>query len=193
MTPADPLDVYDVAWNVAAALERAGVDYFLGGSLASSLQGEPRATNDIDFVVNLSLHQIPVLARELGTDFEVDERALAEAVRRRSCWNIYFLPLVYKVDLFQKGEGPFDEAEFSRRRPFDLGEGRRIMVKSKEDSVLRKLLWFRRGGEVATHQWRDVVQLLRVAGSLEAEYLRHWAPRLGVEDLLERAEGEAVR
>ena len=38
----------DVALCVAAAIEQVGGDYFVGGSVASSLQGDPRATNDID-------------------------------------------------------------------------------------------------------------------------------------------------
>lgn len=37
-------DAIDVALKVAAALTVVGAEYFLGGSLASSLQGEPRAT-----------------------------------------------------------------------------------------------------------------------------------------------------
>ena len=36
------------------ALEAAGVDSMLTGSLAASLQGEPRATHGIDIVVALS-------------------------------------------------------------------------------------------------------------------------------------------
>ena len=47
----DPLEI---ALLVAAAIEHAGGSYFVGGSVASSLQGDPRATNDIDFVVELT-------------------------------------------------------------------------------------------------------------------------------------------
>jgi hypothetical protein len=43
-------DSVGVALLVAAAFDAVGCEYFLGGSVASSLQGEPRATNDIDFV-----------------------------------------------------------------------------------------------------------------------------------------------
>jgi len=39
--------------RVVEALEVAGVGYMLTGSLASSLQGEPRATHDIDLVVDI--------------------------------------------------------------------------------------------------------------------------------------------
>ena len=56
----------DVALRVARAFEKLGLGYFLGGSFASSIQGEPRATNDIDFVVELPLSKVEPLARELG-------------------------------------------------------------------------------------------------------------------------------
>lgn len=47
-------DALDIALLVAAAIEHVGGEYFVGGSVASSLQGEPRATNDIDFVVSMT-------------------------------------------------------------------------------------------------------------------------------------------
>ena len=109
-------DILGVALQCAEAFERAGTGYFLGGSLASSLQGEPRATNDIDFVVDLRLPQLEPLVRELGEDFDIDGESLREAVVRRSSWNIFHLPSVTKVDLFLLGSGSFDVSEFSRRR-----------------------------------------------------------------------------
>jgi hypothetical protein len=67
----------DLALAVAAAFDRSGVPCFLGGSLASSLQGEPRATNDIDFMIEIDEERIARPSAELGTDFDVDETALA--------------------------------------------------------------------------------------------------------------------
>jgi hypothetical protein len=61
-------------------------------------------------------------------------------------------------------------------------------VKSPEDTILRKLLWYREGGEVSGKQWRDVVEVLRVSGpELDPAYLDAWASRLGVVALLARA------
>ena len=40
---------------VAAILERLGVEYLIGGSLATSLHGIPRATLDADIVADLQL------------------------------------------------------------------------------------------------------------------------------------------
>ena len=73
-------DVIAVALRCAEAFEKTGVAYFLGGSLASSLQGEPRATNDIDFVVDLRAAQVLPLAHALGADFDVDDESLREVV-----------------------------------------------------------------------------------------------------------------
>jgi hypothetical protein len=174
--------VIQVALQCAEAFEQVRAGYFLGGSLASSLQGEPRATNDIDFVVDLHPSQVEPLAQVLGSDFEVDVEALREAVTRRGSWNIFHQPTVTKVDLFLLRAGAFDRSEFSRRRRVVLtAEGRGLFLKSPEDSVLRKLLWFREGGEVSSTQWRDVVQILRLAvGTLDAAHLREWASQLGV-------------
>lgn len=72
--------VIDVALRVADALESIGAEYFLGGSLASSIDGEPRATNDIDFVVDVPLGRIGDLVRELGSDFEIDVAMLRDAI-----------------------------------------------------------------------------------------------------------------
>lgn len=59
MSPAD--EVTDVAVRVARALERAGVEYMVGGSVASSAHGEPRATRDIDFAIRLTESAVAAL------------------------------------------------------------------------------------------------------------------------------------
>ncbi len=186
------MDVVDVALRVAEALERCGVAYFLGGSLASSFQGEPRATNDVDLVVDLPDAAVAPLVAALGPDFDVDEGALRRAVRERSSWNVIFIPSVTKVDLFLLRESPFDASEFARRQRVEVRPGRSLHIKSAEDTVLRKLLWWRTGGEVSERQWRDLVQVLRLSGDrLEDAYLDAWAGRLGLVEHLRRARAEA--
>ncbi|WP_187345841.1 hypothetical protein [Sorangium cellulosum] len=102
---------------MAAALESLGCEYFIGGSLASSLQGEPRATNDIDLVVAMMPRHVRAFAELLGPDFEVDQDMLRDSLTRRSCANVFHLPMVTKIDIFALGPTPDDEVEFSRRRP----------------------------------------------------------------------------
>jgi hypothetical protein len=195
--PADSTvaDALDVALLVAAALESVGGEYFVGGSVASSLQGEPRATNDIDFVVSLLPRRAGALATALGSDFEVDQEMLRDALGQGSSANFFYLPLVTKIDVFGLGATPFDEAEFARRKRVRVRQtGEELFLKSPEDTVLRKLLWYRDGGAVSEKQWRDLVEVLRISGAqMVPDYLDTWAPRLGITDLLAKARDEAHR
>ena len=191
MTAHDPIAI---ALRVATAIESVGGAYFVGGSVASSLQGDPRSTNDIDIVVSLAANKVDALADALGPDFEVDRDILRQALLAGTSANAFFLPVLTKIDFFGVGRSEFDESEFARRRPVVLGEaGESLVVKTPEDSVLRKLLWFRDGGSVSDKQWRDVVAILRVGGgSLDVEYMTAWAQRLGIGTELTRAKGEVA-
>ena len=193
MAVEEGVDPVGVALRVGAAIEAAGGAYFVGGSLASSLQGEPRATNDIDIVLDLPIGRVDRLVAGLGPTFEVDTDMLRDALLHgRSC-NIFYLPVVMKVDLFGVGSTPFDASEFARRRPVAVRGAETLVLKSPEDTVLRKLLWYREGGFVSERQWRDVVEVLRVSGGdMTDGYLTEWARRLGLSDLLDRAKSEAA-
>ncbi len=195
MTDPAPIDAVDVAVRVATAIESVGGSYFVGGSIASSFQGEVRSTNDVDVVVDLPLGRMAEFAAALGPTFEVDVDSLRRAfLEGRSC-NVFFLPWLTKVDLFALGSRPFDEMEFSRRKRVVVREPDvSLVLKTPEDTILRKLLWFRSGGEVSDRQWRDVVGVAAVnAGSLDEAYLDRWAQELDITDLLARAREQAHR
>ncbi|MEK7474265.1 MAG: hypothetical protein AAB152_01405 [Candidatus Coatesbacteria bacterium] len=53
---------------LAAFLESEGIPHFVTGSIASSLQGEPRATHDIDLVVALPEAAIAKMAAAFDPD-----------------------------------------------------------------------------------------------------------------------------
>jgi hypothetical protein len=186
-------DPVDIALRVGAAIEAVGGEYFVGGSIASSIQGEPRTTNDIDFVLTLPLGRLEDFRATLGSDFEVDVEMLREALRTASSANAFYLPVVTKIDFFGRGYEGFDEMEFTRRRAIVVRPtGETLFVKTPEDSVLRKLLWYRAGGEVSDKQWRDIVGVLRISGPvLDVAYLDSWAGRLRIMELLQRARGDA--
>jgi hypothetical protein len=66
-----------------------------------------------------------------------------------------------------------------------------LWIKTPEDTVLRKLLWYREGGEVSDKQWRDIVGVLRVGvPELDVAYFDDWALRLGITGLLARARAD---
>jgi hypothetical protein len=58
-----------VAARVGACFEEVGADWLIGGSVASSVIGVPRATNDVDVVAALSMAHADRFVRALGSGF----------------------------------------------------------------------------------------------------------------------------
>ena len=188
-----PVNPVDIALIVARALEACGVRYVLGGSLASSVNGEPRATLDIDLMVDLEAPAVGSFLTALGADFYIDAEGVGRAIVNRSSVNIIHLPTATKVDLFIMGTTSIESRQMDRRQRVLLAEppGASLYVYTPEDIVLQKLRWFRLGGEVSDRQWRDVLGVIVVQGErLDRTYLRTAATEIGVVDLLERALGE---
>lgn len=179
--------------DVARVLERLDIPYVVGGSLASSLHGIPRSTNDADLAVELGQEKVRPLVEALEGRYYVDEERARDAVRRQASFNVIELATMFKVDLFVLGAGPLDREELARRQRIELPEsGDEVEVASAEDTVLQKLHWFQIGRGVSDRQWQDLLGVLQVQGSrLDRQYLDRGAGLLGVEDLLRRALREA--
>jgi len=179
---------------VAQTLERIGIPYAVGGSLASSLHGVMRSTLDVDIVADMKLEHIPALVGALAQEFYADAEMMQDAIAHRSSFNLIHYETAFKVDIFIRKLRAFDQMQLARRQTTVITadpEGR-VYVVSPEDIILSKLEWFRLGGEASERQWRDILGVLKTqAGALELNYLRQWAGELQVNDLLERALREA--
>jgi hypothetical protein len=183
----------DIVASVAAILDRLGIPYVVGGSLASAAHGAPRTTADADLVIDVRKDQVDALTRELAAGFYVSREAMLEAIRGRDCFNAISLDAPFKIDFFVLGTEPFDREEFRRRTRHDMAGERQysLMVKTAEDTILRKLVWFRKGREVSDQQWHDVLNVLAVnRGRLDDAYLDRWAADLGISDLLAKARAQ---
>lgn len=179
-----------ITQKVTAALERLGIPYFIGGSLASSVHGVIRATLDADLVADLHLEHIPGLVNTLKSEFYIDEEMIVDAVIHAGSFNLIHLESMFKVDVFILKQQPFDLTQMSRRMPVTIGDdsANPVYFSTAEDMILVKLAWFRAGGEVSERQWQDVLGMLSLqSGSLDRAYLQGWAETLGLADLLEKA------
>ena len=191
MTEPDPLEL---AVQVAEAFERLGIRYLLGGSLASTALGEPRATLDVDVVADLSPESVKPWLAELGDDFAGDRKWIADEVRRRGSFQLIHRPTMTRIDVFVPEWVGVHLWKWENRRRLilDPASGRGLDVTGPEGIVIQKLSWFRDGGEVSDRQWRDVLGVLKTQGdAVDRVQLERWSTELGLTSLLERALDEA--
>lgn len=174
------------------AFSRLEIPYMVVGSLASSVHGVSRATMDIDILADIDEEKLTALAHDLKAEFHADEEDMKDAYRAGRAFNVIHYSSSYKFDVFPLTADPFCQAEFARRKKASFPattaeESVQFPVASEEDTVLSKLLWYRSGGETSERQWNDALGVVRVrGGGLDLGYIRRWASRLGIEDLLGR-------
>lgn len=172
-------DPIEVTLKVTGALEKLGVPYLIGGSLASTLYGMVRTTQDSDIITAICPEHIRPFITALEGEFYIDDEMMAEAIQRQSSFNIIHRESMFKVDVFIPRPSPFQQSQLARvqRQTFQLETSLSANFASAEDTILSKLEWYRLGGEVSERQWRDVLGVLKTrVGELDLEYLHKWAP-----------------
>ncbi len=180
---------------VTQTLERLGIPYAVGGSLASSLHGVMRSTLDVDIVADMRLEHIQPLVAALSKEFYADDEMMRDAIQHHSSFNLIHFETAFKVDIFIRKARAFDQMQLERRRKAVIATDpeQSVYVTSPEDVTLSKLEWYRMGDEVSDRQWRDILGVLKTrAGELDLDYLRKWAQELKVTDLLECALREST-
>ena len=187
-------DIQAALVGLLDAFERLGIEYYVGGSVASSAHGLPRATLDVDLVASLRPEVVDELAAALEQDYYADAQMMRDSMRQGIAFNLIHLGTMLKIDVFTLSAEPFARQAFARAGEveveFERGPGR-LRVESAEDVVLHKLRWYELGNHVSERQWLDVLGVLKLQESLEVEYMRLWADRLGLSELLELALQEA--
>jgi len=172
-------------------LDGAQVPYMLTGSIASSLQGEPRSTHDLDVVVVLDRGSIAQLLKAFPLpEYYLDESDVREAVENFGMFNLISVEEGDKVDFWMLTPDSFDQSRFTRRTTVDF-MGKQLVVSSPEDTILAKLNWAKLSGG-SEKQIHDALRIFEVQhGRLDQTYLQEWAKKLSVEDSLARIEREA--
>ena len=181
--------------KLLAALDKLEIQYSIGGSVASSVHGIPRTTMDVDVIADLKLERVDELAEILQPEFYADRLTMREALARGRSFNVIHIASAYKFDIFPLARDEYSRTEFNRRSLTQIvslsAESIECLVASPEDTILRKLEWYRAGGESSERQWNDLRGIVQVRGDrLDQEYLHRWAKVLKVEDLLEKLSAE---
>lgn len=165
-------------------LNRAGVTYYLAGSMASNYWGIPRTTHDLDFVVQLPMSAVPRIVQEFSGDFYIEEAAVRAAYQPPNQFNAIDTRSALKVDFWLPKPEPFDR-EMLRRRVAVTLFGEPAWIATAEDVILHKLLWNRISP--SDRQLGDAAGVVAVQGAaLDKSYLRQWAQELKLATELER-------
>ncbi len=189
-----PDEALRVILEVVRVLEDLRVPYAVGGSLASSLHGIPRSTQDGDLVADLRVEHVQLFVAAVAESFYVSPERVLQAIQRRSSFNLIHLKTTIKVDIFVLKAEPLSLQEMARRQVLPVpGEpGTTLHVASAEDTVLQKLLWYQKGNRASDRQWNDILGVLKVQGArLDFNYLKEWASRIEVDGLLRQAYEDA--
>ncbi len=184
------LDELTILKNFTDALESIGIDYVIGGSIASSLYGKVRFTQDVDMTVEPFEARADEFFKLVRSDFYINWDAMQQALRQRSSFNVVHLESAFKIDVFIRKDTKFERQLLTRRKFMKLSERSKkaFSVVSAEDIILLKLRWYQQGGCSSERQWEDILSVLEVqTDRLDFEYLKKWSVILGVSELLENA------
>ncbi|MEA2464188.1 MAG: hypothetical protein QOJ98_1935 [Acidobacteriota bacterium] len=163
----------------------------LTGSLASSIYGIPRSTNDIDIVIVASREQLLSLVQlfqRLG--LTVAAEAAIAAYRTKTDFNVIDFSQGWKVDLILRKDREFSATEFARRETHEV-EGMRLTLARPEDVLIAKLEWAKRGS--SERQIDDAAGILMMQGTaLDREYIEKWVQSLDLSAEWQAAQARAV-
>jgi hypothetical protein len=169
-------------------LEKLGAPYMVTGSVASTLYGEPRLTNDVDIVVEIDREHCEVMASLFPLDefyCPPHEVLLIEAGRaQRGHFNLIHHDTGFKADIYPVGRDGLGRWGLAHRRTVVV-EDTRVAVAPPEYVILRKLQFYTEG-ESDKHL-RDVKGMLDAADlTIDRAFIETNAERLGVKPAWEK-------
>jgi hypothetical protein len=171
--------------------EENQIEYILTGSLVSSIQGEPRATNNIDFVIQIKSSQINLFLNTFKSpDYYLDEGSIINAIENESMFQILHLKSGIIIDLWLITNDPFDIARFSGKIKENI-LGTQMYISRPEDTILSRLRWCKKSG-FSEKQFNDALRVYEVQYNLfNMDYLHTWAKDMKILDLLEKIESKS--
>lgn len=163
-----------VAGRVLHALDDAGVSHMLVGGLTSNYYGIPRATQDVDIVVQLtSSESLTRVAASLGDGFSIDTQVSFETITGNARYVIRLPATPFVVELFVLGDDSFQQERFRRRVSIAIPQiGPQVYLPTPEDVVVQKVRWGR------PKDLEDAKDVIAVQGeTLDLRYIEAWCTR----------------
>ncbi len=165
--------------DIVRFLDKKKIPYMITGSWSSIYYGRPRASHDIDFVIELPFENINKTTQSfshLPDTFMIDIDTIKEAVKNKSQFQVIHLPTMLKMDFWILTDREFDKNRFLRRKKIKLF-GNMMAMATPEDTIIQKLIWFSKG-EIEKHLI-DAAFVFKIQGKrLDRVYLQRWVRNL---------------
>lgn len=169
--------------TITSFLEKNEIPYIITGAWSAIYYSRPRASYDIDFVVEVvqkDIERILLAFTRLSEDFLVQAEDIKEAIIKKGMFNILHLPTMLKLDFWLLQDHPFDRSRFARKQEVKI-LNQFMWLASAEDTILQKLKWYKKG-KIEKHLIDAAFVYQIQKKNLDQEYLRAWAEKLGVLD-----------
>lgn len=168
--------------SISSFLDKQNISYMITGAWSVIYYGRPRASHDIDFVVELHDEEIDKVLKffkELSEDYLVPIDDIKEAIEKKSQFNILHLPTALKLDFWLLTDDLFDKSRFSRRKKVKILE-QPMWIASAEDTILQKLRWYKEA-KIEKHLIDAAFVYQIQESNLNKKYLQNWIGKLSVE------------
>lgn len=161
------------------------IPYFIGGSVASGIRGEFRATNDVDVVCDFRNVNIAKFVMLCQDQFYADEVSIPKLIANMASFNIIHKMSFVKVDVFTK-LSLLEELEFGRAGAIlQVGTRTKAKIATSEYIILAKLRWWKNSKEILGRQLEDIAKVVSCnKGFLDFAYLKKMAEKIELLDEL---------
>jgi len=182
------MEQHELLLFVVGCFEKLKIPYLVTGAIASIAYGEPRFTNDIDVVVDISLIHIDAFKSYFPeNEFYLDVDSMRAAINRRGQFNIIHPISGLKVDVIISKRDDFDLTRFARIKELNVSETKSANFASPEDVIIKKLEYFKQGR--SEKHLRDIASMLKISSELiDRAYISSWAKRFSVSKIWEEVQ-----
>jgi hypothetical protein len=184
------MSALDIVLRVVRVLNDLGIPYMLVGSFSSNFYGRSRSTNDADFVAALGSSDLARLRAGLGPEFRLEQQMSFETITMHSRHILVHAASMFRVEVFELTDDPFNQSRFNRRRKIEL-DGVPTWLPAVEDVIIQKLLWASKN-KMRRQDIADVKAVIDVQGTapLDLEYIRRWTDQHGTREIFEKLLGQ---
>ena len=167
--PISPDDLRGFNQRLIQALEKLGLVYAIGGSVAAMAYSEPRVTIDIDVMLDAKPSDLKRLVDEVSAwqiYISPFETILETSIPHGLPFNVIDGTIGVKADFYVAKPAGLDASALARRRRMKLDRqtGSEAWFLSPEDVILYKLSYYRQTGEISQKHPIDISKMLAVIG-----------------------------